>query len=253
MLPGLLPSGDLLPGDPGYYGPQVFQVQITDLYGNVLTWTNEFGATQAWIEQYTALSVSLAVSDDRTASVTLSLYHPAVALLIKVNEAGDRIATLARMIRIKYRGTTIFWGLVVTPKISTEKAQIEINCQGPTYKLRHRQLNLGDDIVSPDDPSAPRVQNPSDWSTMKAIVEAAYDTPGQYALNIPDIGVLVENVSGVDAPEAFWTQIERGSNNWDELQQVTESAFGGEFDVIPHDPTPHELPFDTTLVPVVIP
>lgn len=226
----------------------VFDVQITDLYGTVLTWTDELAVVHTTVDQYSNLSVSLGVSEDRTATLTLSLYNPFVQHLIMVNGDGKVIATLGRMVRIKYRGTTIFWGLVVSPKFSTEKGEVEVACQGPTYKLRHRELNYSDSIVGPDEDP---VHNPSDHTTMKAIVEAAYDTTSQYAENIPDIGVLVENVSGPDAPAAFWTDARRGANNWDKLIEVSESLYGGEFDVVPHDPTVDELPFDTTLVEVV--
>lgn len=249
--PDLVPSSDLLPGDSATSGPQVFKAQITDLYGTVLTWTDALGITHEWIEQFTNVSVDLTINDDRAASVTLSLYHPAVALISFTNAKGDLIGTLGRMLRITYRDQTIFWGLIVNPKASTQSGTVTLGCQGPTYKLRHRQLNYGDSVTSPEDGAT--VQNPSDHTTIKKIVEAAYDTPSQYAENIPDIGVQVVNVSGVDAPDGFWTEIERGSNNWDKLQEVCESAYGGEFDVVPHDPSPDELPFDTTLVPVPVP
>lgn len=239
------PSGD---GVPDFPGPTVFQIEITDLYGNVLTWTDELENERTQIDQYTELSVELGVSEERTATFTLSVYHPAVALLKLVTEAGKVVPALARMARIKYRGTTIFWGLITNPRYSTERANVVAGCQGPTFKLRHRQLNLGDDIVGPDEQHT--VHNPSDHTTMKAIVEAAYDTPSQYSENIPDIGVLVENVSGVDAPEAFWADIQRGDKNWDKFVEISESAYGGEFDVVPYDPTDDELPFDTTLVEV---
>ena len=81
---------------------------------------------------------------------------------------------------------------------------------------------------------------------MEAVVNAAKDTADQYALNIPDIGVLTENVDAVNAPDAFWTQIERGSNNWDKIIEIGQSPYGAEFDVVPYDPTEDEIPFDTT-------
>jgi hypothetical protein len=243
--PDLLPGPDLLPEESG--GPVVFRVQITDLYGNVLPWTDAFGGSHDWIDQYSDLSVTAAVSDDRQAQVTLSLYHPAVANLIMVTDSGNRVAALGRMIRIKFRQTTIFWGIVVQPRFSTERAQVELSCQGPTYKLRHRQLNLGDDIVGTEEEPT---HNPSDWTTVQAIVEAAYDTVSQYAENIPDIGVVVENVDAPEAPDAFWTDIQRGEINRNKIDEICESAYGPEYDVVPYDPAPSELPFDTTLVPV---
>lgn len=247
----LLPGGDM-PADTSASAypvvPQLFEVQITDLYGNVLTWTDDLGIQHTTVEQYSNLSVSMEVSQDRTASFTLSLYNPAVALLSFTSEGSYKIGALGRMARIRYRGETIFWGLIVNPKYSTQNGTVTVECQGPTFKLRHRHLNLGDDLVGANEGSAPHV--PSDHTTMKQIVEAAYDTPSQYAENIPDIGVVFENVSGEEAPDAFWTQLMRGDGNWDKFTEVAESAYGGEFDVVPYDPAHDELPFDTTLVPV---
>lgn len=255
-MPTLVPSPDLYPGDDIYPGmlvaegtgePTVFTVEITDLYGNVLTWTDELMNVHTTVEQYTGLSFSLPISDDRSASLTLSVYNPACANLPLVTEGGNIVMALGRMVRIKFRGVTQFWGLITAPKVSTEKATVELTCQGPAFKLRHRQLNLGDDIVGTEE--AP-IHSPSDWTTMKAIVEAAYDTTDQYEQNIPDIGITVENVSAVEAPAEFWTDIQRGDNNWDVLTEVASSAYGAEFDIVPYDPTEDELPFDTTLVEV---
>lgn len=241
------PSGTLLPGPgdgstPGGGLPPanpVFVVEITDLYGNVLR--NEGHAT---VDQYTGLSISCAVSEDRSGTLTMSLYHPLVAKLIMVNDDGKVIAVLGRMVRIKYRGTTQIWGLVTAAKFSTEKATVDLGIQGPTYKLRHRNVNYSDPFVGPDD--AP-IHSPADWTTMKAVVEAAYDTQDQYSQNIPDIGVQVINIDAVDAADGFWVDIQRGSYNWTVLTDLAESIYGAEFDVIPHDPTEDELPFDTTL------
>lgn len=247
---GFLPSSDFLPGadtGPESWWPQVFKVQITDLYGRVLTWTDALGVTHNTIEQYTGLAVGMGVSEERTARITLSLHHPAVQHLTMVTTSGNVVAALGRMLRVKYLDTTIFWGLVVQPKFSTERATAELNNQGPTYKLRHRQLNYSDAIVGTEE--SPE-HNPSDWRTVKAIVEAAHDTKSQYAENIPDIGVVVENVDAVNAGAGFWTDIQRGEKNWDKIEEIAESITGPEFDVVPYDPTEDELPFDTTLVPV---
>lgn len=235
--------------------PSTFEVYLTDLYGNVLTWVDDVGVTESQIKQYTSLSVQLTVNDDRTAKVTLSLYHPAVQNVVKVS-GEHRIAALGRMVRIRYRGTTIFWGPITQPKFSAASGTVELQCQGPCFKLRHRELNYSDPIVTSDtaEPgSADVVQNPSDWRTIKAIVEAAYDLPSQYDINVPDIGVNVVNVSGKNAPAAFWIEIERGSKNWDKIQEVTESYYGGEFDVVPHDPSSDELPFDMTMYEELLP
>jgi hypothetical protein len=87
---------------------------------------------------------------------------------------------------------------------------------------------------------------------MRDIVEAAYDNPDQAAINIPDIGIFVENIDAVNAPGAFWTQIERGSNNWDKLNEVAGSAYGGEYDIVPNDPGVDETPFDRTVGTVTV-
>lgn len=217
----------------------VFDVEITDLYGNVL----------APVPQYTDVWFQPEVSNDRSGNLILSVYNPAVPFLTFVNPDGKLVPALGRMVRIKYRDVTQLWGIIVKPEMSTESKQITMTIQGPAAtKLRHRQLNYGDDIVGTDDTP---VHSAADWTTMEKIVDAAKDTPGQYALNIPDIGVNVVNVSGVAAPPDVWTDIERGSNNWDKLTEVGDSAIGGEFDVVPHDPTEDELPFDTTMVEVI--
>lgn len=246
----VLPSPDILPGMAdvgGSTGGMVFRVEITDLYGTILPWTDALGGIHSTVEQYTGLSFTLPISDDRSASLTLSVYNPAVANLPVTTEGGNVVMPLIRMVRIRFRGVTQFWGLITAPKVSTEKATVELNCQGPAFKLRHRQLNLGDDIVGTEESP---IHSPSDWTTMKAIVEAAYDTTDQYAQNIPDIGITVENVSAVEAPAEFWTDIQRGDNNWDALTEVAASAYGAEFDIVPYDPAPDEIPFDTTLVEV---
>jgi hypothetical protein len=248
LSPDVLPSPDLLPG---LGGEMVFTVQITDLFGNVLTWTDELGGVHDTVEQYSNLSFTCPISDSRSASLTLSLYNPFVQHLVLVNDAGKIIGALARMVRIKYRSTTRFWGFITTPKYSTERATVEINCIDPGYRLRHRQLNLSDDVVGPSE-EAP-VHNPSDWTTMKKIVDAAKSTPDQFASNIPDIGIDVEHIDAVTAPDAFWTDIQRGSNNWDKLTEISEGPFGAEFDIVPYDPAPGETPFDTTPVLVVDP
>jgi hypothetical protein len=256
-MPTIHPDPELAPGPGIYPGMEwpvvetptyttVFEVQVTDLYGNVLTWTDENEVVHDHVEQYSNLSVDLPISDDRSAKLTLSLYDPNVQNLVFTSH-GHRIAALGRMIRIKYRGRTIFWGIVTEPKFSTRTKQVEINCQGPTYKLKHRELNYSDPIVS--DTEVP-IHNPSDHRTIKAIVVAAHDTPSQYDLNIPDIGVFVTNVSGKTAPSSFWTEIQRGSNNWEKLIAVAESAYGGEFDVVPYDPREDQLPFNTSMEPL---
>jgi hypothetical protein len=250
--PELYPSRGIYPGmewpteeDTTY--TRVFDVFITDLYGTVLTWTDDVGAVHNKIEQYTDLSVDREISDDRKAKLTVSIYDPSLRNLIFVGH-DHKIAALGRMIRIKYRGHSIFWGIVTQPKINTQKAQVEINCQGPAFKLRHRELNYGDEIVTREGDNA--VRNPSDHRTMKAIVYAPRDTPAQYDENIPDIGIVVHNVSGPNAPAAFWTQIERGSNAWERLIEVASSAYGGEFDIVPYNPHADEIPFDTTMRPI---
>lgn len=224
----------------------VFDVEITDLYGNVLTWTVD-GETHSQLEQYTGLSFEVGVSEERTATLTISLYEPAIQHLVYVGPYGHLIAVLGRMVRIKYRDETEFWGPVTAPKFSTESSNGVIGCFGPTYKLRHREVNNGDDVVGPDDQHP--VQNPTDWTTVKAVVEAAYDTPGQYAENIPDIGVTVENVDAIHAPAGLWTSITRGRNNWDIIEEIAGTVMV-EFDVVPYDPAADELPFDTTLYEV---
>lgn len=238
-----LPEGPSLLGDPP---PSVFEVEITDLYGNVLTW-NVNGFTESQIRNYSDLSFEAGVSEERSATLTLSLYEPAIQHLVYVSTYGHIVAVLGRMIRIKYRGETEFWGLVTSPKFSTSSANGVIGCFGPTYKLRHRHVNNGDDIAGPDEQHA--VHNPTDWTTVKAAVEAAYDTPDQYSENIPDIGVVVENVDATTAPDGLWTAVTRGNGNWEIIEEISQTQLV-EFDIVPYDPPADELPFDTTLYEV---
>ena len=219
----------------------VFEVEITDIYGNVL----------ATPTQFSGLSATLPIAEARTGKVTLSNYDPATAWLVWTNGGGHKIAALSRMVRLKYRGYTLIWGFVHSPKWSTDRAQVEINIVDPTIKLKHRQLNLSDDITSPEN-SDEVIQNPSDWRTVRDIVEAAYNTKSQADANVPDIGIEVTNIDALNATDAFWVEIQRGSNNWDKILEVSKGPYGPEFDVVPHSPDPSEIPFDATPVTVTV-
>jgi hypothetical protein len=211
----------------------VFDVEITDLYGSVL----------ATVERYSGVEVALALGEDRSGKVDVSVYHPAVAELSFAGLSGHRIGALGRMLRIKYRGDTQVWGIQTQPKWSTRGSTVSVPAQGPGFRLKHRHLNYGDSIVGEEE--AP-LQNPSDYRTMRAIVEAVYDNADQRAINVPDIGILAGVNSGPEAPAGFWTQIERGSNTWDKLIEVARSIYGAEFDLAPYDPAAGETPFDAS-------
>lgn len=215
----------------------IFDVQITDLYGTVL----------ATVTQYTGLEVTAPISDDRSGKVEISHYDPAVADLV-FTAHGHRIGALGRMVRVKYRGTTVLWGLVTAPKFSSERAKVTVNLIGPSFKLRHRQINYSDWFVTSDKGDV--VHMPNDWTTIREIVEAAYDNDDQAAINVPDIGITVVNVSGDTADPGSWTQLERGANNWDKITEIFNGPFAGEFDVVPYDPAAGETPFTSTPVTV---
>lgn len=212
----------------------VFDIEVTNLYGETL----------ATVARYQQVKVRAAVSEDRSYSAAMSLYEDAVAELSSTGFSGHKIGALSRMLRIAYRGEPFVWGPITNPKYTTQNGgSVTVVGLGPLGdKMARRQLNYGDDIVG--ESAGPAPQNPSDYTTMRKVIQAAYDTADQRAINVPDIGIFPGTNSGPVAAAGFWTQIERGANNLDKLDELSKSITGSEWDCPPYLPGAGETPFD---------
>lgn len=210
-----------------------FEVEITNLQGTVL-------ATPV---NFKDLKIEWPISDVRTASFSLSLYDPAVAQLRSIDGQGKLWGALSRMVRIRYRGHLLFWGIITEPKARASGKRIQVNAADPIYRLMRRQLNYGDSVVGPSDGPAP--QNPSDFTTMRAIYQASFNTEDQYDAGIPDIGIFNGSNSAIAAPDGYWTTCERGANVFDKFQEVGRSATGAEWTLGVREPEEDDVPFNS--------
>lgn len=220
-----------------------FEVEITDLHGNVLATTRDDRAREGpggsdpdVFRNYSDLEVPTPLSDYREARVTLPLESVAVPHLyfMGATDAGGNeylIGALGRMLRIYFTFKTqpIFWDVIWEPVYNADAGTVQIVAQsGP--RLRAHFARYADDVVGPS--GGPQPDNPLDYTTMRKLVEAAENTPTQN--NYPHLGIKPDGVADI-ITSGSTKKIDRGAPIWEEMIGVHETRYGPDFDIEPRD------------------
>lgn len=190
-----------------------FDVEITDLRGFILATTRADRDGMApddgdpvVFRDFSDLEVSVPLSDTREARVTFDIYSDAAQFLwydgIEDDEENVyRIGALGRMVRIYLRtlDQPVFWGVIVLARWNAQSARVEVTAQDQSFRLKKHFARYGDVVVGDSGDLTPP-QSPTDYTTIRALVEAAENTPAQS--NYPPLGIDIASGTndGLDAP-----------------------------------------------------
>src|SRR6201985_1027386 len=107
---------------------QGFQIQVTDLKGEVLATLANFKDTE----------VVIPINDSRTAKTTLSIFNPAL-----MRGGMALVQPLSRMLKIFYNGHLVFWGRILLPEWDADQNQVVINCIDSSFMYKKHFHTFG--------------------------------------------------------------------------------------------------------------
>jgi hypothetical protein len=187
--------------------------------------------------------VTIPRNDQRTAQVALSVYDPALGLVLKRWQQfltalawSGRVRVIeayAMQLRARYRGHPVFWGPITLPEWRGADAALTLHAVDPSLRLQHQYLVSGD-LGGEISISSPNGKLEVSSAGYQALRDAAMNLPGQTARGVPDIGI----VDGVDAgaltDPPLTVGVTRGDELWSTwLQSITSSEYGPDFELEP--------------------
>lgn len=189
---------------------QALDVSITDLSG----------VTKAYLHQYSGLEVVVPLNDSRTARVTIP----------RNAKAATEVSALNRLLKIRYFGIPVFWGLISRPRRSGQT--IEIGATDLSLKLQKTFLRNGDYAVDTGYDFGGGIG-------MFQLLEAARLAGTNWATwtpAIPDLGIA-EGYTDPAIPINPVTvkKAERGAKVWEEIQEYSSKTVGPDFEIQPFD------------------
>lgn len=188
--------------------PVLFDTEITDLRGFILATTRADRAGMGpddtdpiVFRNYSEPSITIPLSELREAETTLSVYDDAAETLWfdgAPDAAGEvyRIGALGRMLRMYFRGSAqpLFWDVIYTPDWKAKPGYVVIQAQQHP-RLKAHFAHYGDQVVGPS--SGPAPDNPLDYRTLRALIDAAENLPTQN--NYPPLGI--DAITGIQTQE----------------------------------------------------
>lgn len=184
--------------------------------------------------QYRDLEFTHGVSDARTLTFKAPIYD--------INGLGQSNVShlklpYRRFAQVFYLGHLIFWGPIVFPAFNGKEGMVEINCVGGAVPwLRKHHFHPGDDALA-------GVGYTGDG--LAALFAAAQLTASEAAAGYAPLllvdGALeaMDPLLDADANEVLYIP-EVGANVWDAGEELTDTAAGPDFDILPidedHDP-----------------
>ena len=191
--------------------------------------------------------------------MTLSIYDDALGGTFT---AGDNVTPGDHMVKVYYRTHLIFWGQIITPVWDGSQNQVTLNCHDPTIRLKRHFHRYGDMVVGTRRDGG----YPINGMGMRMLVLSALPTDRQESLGWPHPGIYfgfdsTTDFTGFDGPleswprpddiqdwqtgDALWRTAERGTNVWESMTNLVQSAEGG-FDM-DFDPVDADKPPQTNL------
>ena len=215
----------------------IFQVEITDLMGEVL----------ATVSQREDTGVPIPLNDGRTASVRIPISHAAAA----------EVKPLTRMLRVWYRpddnDDPDFWGVIADPDWHFQDGYVDVTAVDAGFRLNRAFARFGDAVVGASSDKHPP-NSPTDYRTIRFLILAAENTAAQAAAGDPDIGIKRTGTgTSNDASEAdsgYTMQVERGSNVAQKIQEIIKGPFGPDVELYPMEglgDTPSGTPYYVAL------
>lgn len=189
---------------------QALDVSITDLSG----------VTVAYLHQYSGLEVEVPLNDARTARVTIP----------RNSTASAEVAPMNRLLKIRYFGIPVFWGLISRPRRSG--MAVEINAVDLTLKLQATFLRNGDYAVDTGYDFAGGI-GPFQLLEAARLEGTAWET---HVPAIPDLSIA-EGYTDPAIPVMPVTakKSERGAYVLEELQEYSEKTVGPDWELQPID------------------
>lgn len=198
----------------------IFQVEITDLDGNVV----------ADVTQREQTECPVPINDGRTASVRIPIGHAAAA----------EVKSLERMLRVYYRpddnDDPAFWGVIGDPDWHFKEGYVDVPAADQWFRLNRSFARFGDDVVGPStDPHPPN--SPTDYTTIRKLIVAAENTAAQQLAGYPDLGIKRTGTGASNSASAaaggHTMQIERGSNIAQKIMEIIKGAYGPDVQLYP--------------------
>jgi hypothetical protein len=178
--------------------------------------TDQEGVVVAAPERWEDTEVVIPLNDSRTARTTISLHDVAAA----------QVTPLDRLLKVYYGSLLVFWGYILNPIWDAAAGTVEINAHDPTIKLKHHFHRYGDTVV----------ENvvPVNGTGMRNILLSAAPTLAQQGRGVLSHGIEFGTDTTTDHG-VNRVPIERGTNVWESLLSLSESAIGPDFEFVPDD------------------
>src|SRR5262245_28567903 len=209
---------------------------ITNLAGDVLGKPRDF-----W-----DCSVEIPLNDSRLAHVTISIYDPVCG------PGGTFLTPADHMLKIMYGDYLVFWGAILTPVWNASENAVQIQAHDPTIRLKRHYHRYGDFAVG----TRREGGYPINGMGAKLLVLSAFPTDRQEDLGWPHPGIYFgidtttnfagtagpmpsyprpDNLNDAEDDDALWRVVERGTNVWESMTNVTEGVEGFDMEFVPVD------------------
>lgn len=198
----------------------IFTVEITDLAGTLLETVTQRENTEGGIP----------LNDGRTGAVRIPVAHAAAA----------EVVSLTRMLRLYYRivdnPDPFFWGVIADPDWHFAEGYVDVPAVDQWFRLNRAFARYGDTVVGAStDPHPP--DSPTDYTTIRDLIEAAENTAAQALAGYPDLGIKRTGAgtsnSASAAPGGNTMQIERGANIAQKIMEIIKGAYGPDVQLYP--------------------
>lgn len=174
----------------------------------------------AWLKEFSDLEVTIPVNDMRTASVSISIYDPAVL----------QIKPYVNFVYVLLYGNPIFWGPMHGLEWSPKDGTVVVHATDPGLRLENHFIVHGDGILESTGPFAGRV--PIDYRGMRLLRDAADNLPSQNARNVPVLGV---GDGSADTSSSAMTSFQYGDEIWSSMKSIAEMGGGPDFLLQPNE------------------
>lgn len=199
------------------------EAQICDVWGVPIA-----GGTLNNFVEGGAPKVIEPLNDSRMAEFTVSVFDP----------VSKHLRPLSRIVSITYGSRLVFKGPLL--QVTTDYAAGTVRCAAHdmTLRLKHHYHRYGDYPVD--------VGYPVDGYGMRILVESSIPVESQSDRGVPPNGILwgYDNTTHqgprpvTDPPgpgDGFWRTIQRGSNVWESVQNLSQVVTGPDFRFRPVD------------------
>lgn len=189
------------------------RVKLADIDGNEL----------GLIEQFSGLQIEFPWIDSYTGGLNISMEDP----------NARKVRPMDRLIKVYYGDLLhpIFIGHIGQPVFDFAKGKIAVPVHDPTIKLKLHHVRFGDRVVDKG--------YPVDGRGARRIVETSIPMDRQLARGVKPNGIVWGENRTVSQPSVaeggIWGKSIRGSNVWDELQNLVEKNIGPDFWFEPRD------------------